>query len=50
LLASDQQRRCLGERGRQRVQEHFTFAAQAEQYQRLFARLRPAGKVASCPA
>ena len=29
----------MGQRGRRRVEEHFTFAAQARQYQALFERL-----------
>jgi glycosyltransferase involved in cell wall biosynthesis len=39
LLGDNAGRRALGERARQRVRRHFTFAAQSEQYQRLFARL-----------
>jgi glycosyltransferase involved in cell wall biosynthesis len=39
LLRSDAQRRAMGEQGRQRVREQFTFAAQALQYQRLFEEL-----------
>ncbi len=39
LLASEPLRRGYGERGRQRVEERFTFAAQAEQYRRLFDEL-----------
>jgi glycosyltransferase involved in cell wall biosynthesis len=36
LLEDDERRRAMGQRGRQRVEQHFTFAAQALQYQRLF--------------
>jgi glycosyltransferase involved in cell wall biosynthesis len=39
VLASEADRRAMGERGRQRIQEHFTFEAQSLQYQRLFTRL-----------
>ena len=39
LLANDGDLQVMGERGRQRVREHFTFVAQAEQYQRLFQKL-----------
>jgi glycosyltransferase involved in cell wall biosynthesis len=39
LLRDDERRRTMGQRGRQRVEEHFTFAAQALQYQRLFGEL-----------
>lgn len=38
-LASEERRRRMGELGRQRVLEHFSFAAQSWQYQRLFAEL-----------
>lgn len=38
-LADEDRRRAMGERGRQRVRTHFTFAKQSEQYQELFARL-----------
>jgi glycosyltransferase involved in cell wall biosynthesis len=39
LLAFEANRRRLGRRGQERVRREFTFAAQAEQYQRLFAEL-----------
>lgn len=39
LLASAALRRAYGEAGRRRVRNEFTFAAQAEQYRRLFAEL-----------
>ncbi|HYT92188.1 MAG TPA: glycosyltransferase [Gemmataceae bacterium] len=39
LLGSDSERRAMGARGRQRVQEQFTFAAQARRYQELFETL-----------
>lgn len=38
-LGDERERRAMGLRGRQRVQDHFTFAAQGEQYQRLFETL-----------
>ncbi len=40
VLADEPLRRAMGERGACRVRQEFTFAAQALQYQRLFARLR----------
>jgi glycosyltransferase involved in cell wall biosynthesis len=45
LLASPETMRAMGAAGRRRVERHFTFAAQAEQYQDLFRRLvaAPAG-------
>jgi glycosyltransferase involved in cell wall biosynthesis len=39
LLAAEELRREMGFQGRQRVLEHFTFAAQAEQYRELLAEL-----------
>jgi glycosyltransferase involved in cell wall biosynthesis len=36
VLQNEGRRAALGKRGRQRVEEHFTFAAQSDQYQRLF--------------
>lgn len=39
LLAEDELRRNMGQRGRKRVQEHFTFEAQAVQYCELVDRL-----------
>jgi glycosyltransferase involved in cell wall biosynthesis len=39
VLGDDDRRRQMGERGRRHVEEHFTFAAQSEQYQRLFQQL-----------
>jgi glycosyltransferase involved in cell wall biosynthesis len=39
LLRDERRRREMGERGRQHVHAHFSFAAQAEAYQRLFERL-----------
>jgi glycosyltransferase involved in cell wall biosynthesis len=38
-LESDEARRGMGQRGRQRVREEFTFEAQARQYRKLFAEL-----------
>jgi glycosyltransferase involved in cell wall biosynthesis len=38
-LRDDAARRAMGERGRQRVREQFTFATQSVPYQRLFERL-----------
>jgi glycosyltransferase involved in cell wall biosynthesis len=38
-LGDEEERQAMGLRGRQRVQDHFTFAAQGEQYQRLFETL-----------
>jgi glycosyltransferase involved in cell wall biosynthesis len=40
-LADDAHRRALGQAGRQCVRQEWTFAAQAERYQRLFERLAP---------
>jgi glycosyltransferase involved in cell wall biosynthesis len=39
VLASEDQRRAMGGRGRQRIQEEFTFENQARAYARLFAEL-----------
>ena len=39
VLADDGKRARMGQRGRQRVEDHFTFAAQARQYLTLFERL-----------
>ncbi len=39
VLHDDQRRREMGERGRRHVEEHFTFAAQSTQWQRLFQQL-----------
>jgi glycosyltransferase involved in cell wall biosynthesis len=41
VLASDERRIAMGERGYRRVCEDFTFAAQARAYERLFAELLP---------
>ena len=38
-LRDDERRRAMGEHGRRVVETRFTFAAQSEQYQRLFASL-----------
>jgi hypothetical protein len=38
-LADDGRRVRMGQSGRRRVEDHFTFAAQARQYQALFERL-----------
>src|SRR5207302_6843198 len=38
-IADEKERRRMGQLGRQRIEEHFTFAAQARQYQTLFERL-----------
>jgi glycosyltransferase involved in cell wall biosynthesis len=42
-LAAGPRLREMGERAAQRIRDEFTFAAQAAQYQRLFARLAPEG-------
>jgi glycosyltransferase involved in cell wall biosynthesis len=42
-LESEEKRRALGARGRERVRDEFTFAAQAEQYNRLFMSLIKGG-------
>ncbi len=39
LLAAPERMRAMGRAGRRRVETRFTFAAQAEQYERLFRRL-----------
>jgi glycosyltransferase involved in cell wall biosynthesis len=39
VLRGEADRRAMGQRGRRRIQEHFTFEAQSLQYQRLFERL-----------
>jgi glycosyltransferase involved in cell wall biosynthesis len=39
VLGDETQRRLMGDRGRRRVEDHFTFAAQARQYQQVFERL-----------
>jgi glycosyltransferase involved in cell wall biosynthesis len=36
VLSSEDRRRSMGERGRYRIERHFTFAAQAAQYRQLF--------------
>jgi glycosyltransferase involved in cell wall biosynthesis len=38
-LRSDEERRAMGQRGRARVEEAFTFASQSTHYQRVFERL-----------
>jgi glycosyltransferase involved in cell wall biosynthesis len=43
-LESEDQRRAMGARGRERVREEFTFAAQAEQYYHLFVELAGKGR------
>jgi glycosyltransferase involved in cell wall biosynthesis len=50
-LRDDAARRAMGERGRQRVREHFTFRTQSLQYQRLFQGLgrRTAEARGQCP-
>jgi len=40
-LESDERRQLMGRRGCERVRQHFTFAAQARAYRRLFAELVP---------
>jgi glycosyltransferase involved in cell wall biosynthesis len=40
-LADDEARLTLGAAGRRRVAEHFSFARQSQQYQKLFAELAP---------
>jgi glycosyltransferase involved in cell wall biosynthesis len=42
LLASEERRRAMGRRGRQKVREAFTFEAQAHAYARVFAELTEA--------
>ncbi|HEV3143577.1 MAG TPA: glycosyltransferase [Gemmataceae bacterium] len=44
LLGDESLRRSMGHAGREFVQKHFTFAAQAEAYRRLLAELRIANK------
>jgi len=39
VLSDDELRRTMGENGRQRVEQHFTFEPQAEKYWELFCRL-----------
>ena len=39
VLSNDELRRTMGENGRKRVEEHFTFEPQAEKYWELFCRL-----------
>jgi glycosyltransferase involved in cell wall biosynthesis len=46
LIANKERARQFGERGRRRVEEHFTFAAQSIEYQKLFESLIPGS--ASC--
>ena len=50
LLASPQTMCAMGAAGRRRVEAHFTFAALAEQYLRLFRRLAPAAGGQARPA
>jgi glycosyltransferase involved in cell wall biosynthesis len=47
VLEFPEKGRAMGQAGRRRVRESFTFAAQAEQYQRLFERLAGAAPLAS---
>ncbi len=42
VLRDENRRRAMGLRGRRRVRDHFTFAVQSAQYQRLFEELRSA--------
>ena len=44
-LQSEDRLRDMGMQGRQRVHDHFTFAAQARQYRRLFRELNGAAGV-----
>jgi glycosyltransferase involved in cell wall biosynthesis len=50
LLASDETRQALAGRGRRRVRDEFTFAAQARQYEQLFRELTAAAepRAAAC--
>jgi len=43
-LGSEDRRRSMGERGRHRIENHFTFAAQATQYRQLFQELGGRGR------
>jgi glycosyltransferase involved in cell wall biosynthesis len=44
ILSSEDRRRAMGERGRHRIQNDFTFAAQANQYRQLFQELSSPGR------
>lgn len=48
VLADDRRRREMGQAGRQRMADEFTFAAQSGEYQQLFQRL-VRGPVPACP-
>ncbi len=50
MLASPERARAMGRAGRRRVEQHFTFAAMAEQYLNLFQRLVRQRRPASGPA
>jgi glycosyltransferase involved in cell wall biosynthesis len=50
LLASEERRREMGFQGRQRVLEHFTFPAQAQQYRTVFAELTRSAPSAPAPS
>jgi glycosyltransferase involved in cell wall biosynthesis len=47
-LRNEAARKAMGRRGRQRVEDIFTFSAQALQYQRLFERLCRKLQIANC--
>jgi glycosyltransferase involved in cell wall biosynthesis len=50
VLSDDARRRSMGQEGRRRIRQHFTFAAQARQYEELFATLfRPSSVLRSSP-
>jgi glycosyltransferase involved in cell wall biosynthesis len=50
MLSDEVRRRAMGEQGRRLIREQFTFAAQAREYERLFATLlRPSSMLRSPP-
>jgi glycosyltransferase involved in cell wall biosynthesis len=48
VLGNEEQRRAMGECGREIVEEHFTFADQSIQYQKLFEELVENSSCTSC--
>jgi glycosyltransferase involved in cell wall biosynthesis len=46
VLSDDVTRKAMGEQGRQRVRDEFTFEAQARQYLQLFDGLQPRARAA----
>jgi glycosyltransferase involved in cell wall biosynthesis len=50
VLLNDADRQAMGEHGRQRILDEFTFEAQARQYLQLFDALSPAARQASASA